>query len=1199
MIGSTTALVGTLTLSTIGEGYASYHLNGIFDEISFYSHALTDDQVTHLYQSIIPAQIPTQQYSLSAARTLITTHNPSYSIHTQIFNGHPSGTQLVEYFVSVGSSNYGVKLENGIWYSVDQSTASVINEFTYSVGDAYTISFDVYEKEPGSTIEQVLKVYLAKDNNTVEVLTTPVGSGLVIPQVLAEEGYLVDSSISGSSNLGTALYAENAATGALTQGAFALKFQRETEIKSAYVGAIFTEYDNNLFGLIEDYWKYRFCPDRDLSMELDQCHELNAVDYYGEKPYIIDFTDFIYNHPQRNWLNLMASGVNWNDRWIETIIKAYYEASDITVDGNTLYYNQYITSLNVNVQIYNPNADEFKLLQIDDLGETTVVLSGSTTSSTIISVNPQEIQYFYLQVAHGTDTSKLGVSFTPTSTTYQYAYFERASGDSGGTVIKSTYTGVPGGLPVSKSSVSYVNYQMDELGNPSEPTFDQLTWDSTNQQYWLHKMVAMGGLPQIGGSTGIGDPISGMTYGKVPGGGERIINGTTYWETTGTYTQHEYSAENADASDYFYLSSSNAEMLSFGIQSRFNQEMTMKIQVYYISQVAVYYNGEEAMSSSKTCGSGICTYTLEFYAGTDVMSFLIKNYDATWIKIWLLDSDLTPFTGRAGYYSLIDSVEEFLPEPVDSNGYVQSVTYGYGFTNTPDNEKLEAQVPQAARTSMREAAETNPTENRVFDVNLLLEQVVSNFQYFKNNVKSKVYNLLVWEIPVLLWTYKETKLADFVWSLLDEYGFGTIERIINWFDNEQRKEDLAQLILEDADLSEAFNYNDVSAGDLDYYAVAKAGILLFADYIHDQYISSKSWADTTWKWLMGRISGFNSSSTLVDIVASIWSLASATITKVKSVATEVWNGVKAVGQFIADFIVMLILDLIADIIVNIIHATGKLLEVAVPEFSISYPSDGVVFNGDDIKIYRNQKSLNLKLGEFEISLGNILGWAGKQLETLSASDVTITLNTIAKTSVTVTSVLFSKNEADLRIAAALLGSIISVPIIGWVDSILLDNNLIPNEEQYKSEMKTFHGDAILSHLFSLALWGFEKAISFAILQVGGQIFKNLINRNSDLLYNDRFWGFITSVLTKNDLIAGVIAPMLGFFFLEDGVSKVQATLFGDDKGRGRYNRILYGLQIAEFVFSVFTTEISDDLLDIVLDILFVFIHYLMWNVYNN
>jgi Tfp pilus assembly ATPase PilU len=55
-------------------------------------------------------------------------------------------------------------------------------------------------------------------------------------------------------------------------------------------------------------------------------------------------------------------------------------------------------------------------------------------------------------------------------------------------------------------------------------------------------------------------------------------------------------------------------------------------------------------------------------------------------------------------------------------------------------------------------------------------------------------------------TYTEWKLANTVWNLIESYGFGSVERIINWYDTEERKELMANIVLNNEGYAEKLGY---------------------------------------------------------------------------------------------------------------------------------------------------------------------------------------------------------------------------------------------------------------------------------------------------------------------------------------------------------------------------------------------------------
>ncbi len=107
---------------------------------------------------------------------------------------------------------------------------------------------------------------------------------------------------------------------------------------------------------------------------------------------------------------------------------------------------------------------------------------------------------------------------------------------------------------------------------------------------------------------------------------------------------------------------------------------------------------------------------------------------------------------------------------------------------------------------------------------------------------------------------------------------------------------LANVILNDDILKNALNYGEPANGgtnELDYRAVAEAGILVFADWMHKTYIQPTA-LNILWTAVKG------SSYTLTDLVAELFAGLSTVVSTVKAGVSAAWDGIKTAGQFIAD-----------------------------------------------------------------------------------------------------------------------------------------------------------------------------------------------------------------------------------------------------------------------------------------------------------
>ncbi|OLS26214.1 MAG: hypothetical protein HeimC2_15840 [Candidatus Heimdallarchaeota archaeon LC_2] len=114
------------------------------------------------------------------------------------------------------------------------------------------------------------------------------------------------------------------------------------------------------------------------------------------------------------------------------------------------------------------------------------------------------------------------------------------------------------------------------------------------------------------------------------------------------------------------------------------------------------------------------------------------------------------------------------------------------------------------------------------------------------------------------------------------------------------------------------------------------------------------------------------SDTLVDLVAKIWILPGTVADKVKSVAQDAWNGIKAVGQFIIDTVIKAILDSIVLIFHKFISAMSAIFLELDPTVQITSLQDGVRIGDDELRIFRNNLGLTLFFGSNSITISNVM-----------------------------------------------------------------------------------------------------------------------------------------------------------------------------------------------------------------------------------
>jgi hypothetical protein len=80
----------------------------------------------------------------------------------------------------------------------------------------------------------------------------------------------------------------------------------------------------------------------------------------------------------------------------------------------------------------------------------------------------------------------------------------------------------------------------------------------------------------------------------------------------------------------------------------------------------------------------------------------------------------------------------------------------------------------------------------------MFEQLASQYNTFKNNIRLEIYEMLSYTINYGTNTYTERKLENNVWNLSESYGLGLIERNLQkiyCYDTEERKELIINFIM--------------------------------------------------------------------------------------------------------------------------------------------------------------------------------------------------------------------------------------------------------------------------------------------------------------------------------------------------------------------------------------------------------------------
>ena len=436
--------------------------------------------------------------------------------------------------------------------------------------------------------------------------------------------------------------------------------------------------------------------------------------------------------------------------------------------------------------------------------------------------------------------------------------------------------------------------------------------------------------------------------------GEKIVAGTSYWAPIdGANVVNETYAIVESTDGIFSLKKNSGYMASFALQQRYNSNVQLDIVTAQDAQSALYLESTVAVTPSSTSVSNNLrhqSYTLQ--VGSEITALSIKTVTAGPSTLLIA---LTGYEGNTGVFKMVNGVEEFTRYTTVYEK-VSALVLNDGFDLNVVNQKNDAQIPLSARTSMQAAAAEEPTKNRVFDINLLMENLVARFEEFRSSVKNQVYDLLKYKILF----YTRYDLADGAWGLINEFGFGSVERIINWFNTEERKTMLANLITKDPLLKDELGY-DNSTGDMNYFAVAKAALLVFAQWLHKTYIATNAGLNALWNAFMGN-------QTLADLVAGIFTGATDALYTVKHNLQTTWDGIKSAGQFIMNSVIDKIMDGLTFAITSVLDGLLYLVSPYLVESYSSDPRSGV-FNmtiGSSLltlKMRRSHTALQLTDGQ--------------------------------------------------------------------------------------------------------------------------------------------------------------------------------------------------------------------------------------------
>jgi hypothetical protein len=239
--------------------------------------------------------------------------------------------------------------------------------------------------------------------------------------------------------------------------------------------------------------------------------------------------------------------------------------------------------------------------------------------------------------------------------------------------------------------------------------------------------------------------------------------------------------------------------------------------------------------------------------------------------------------------------------------------------------------------------------------------------------------MLSFQVSIAGIIYHDRRLANTVWSLLENYGFGSIERIINWYDTEKRKDLMANIVLNNEDYVTKLGYGN-ETGTLDYAFVVKLAVLTFADWVDITYVENS--------WIGNMAAAFDLNIRLADLLNGVFEISGFVLSSIRSQLNNAWEGVKSAGEFIVDAVIHIILDGFVSIMQTSLETIAIVLSQLIPE-TISFNNNIMYINDIAFGIKRTPQGIGLIFNDMQLEIINFFKEVDVNVETLSVEAFTI------------------------------------------------------------------------------------------------------------------------------------------------------------------------------------------------------------------
>jgi hypothetical protein len=323
-------------------------------------------------------------------------------------------------------------------------------------------------------------------------------------------------------------------------------------------------------------------------------------------------------------------------------------------------------------------------------------------------------------------------------------------------------------------------------------------------------------------------------------------------------------------------------------------------------------------------------------------------------------------------------------------------------------------------------------------------------------------------------TYTERKLANTVWSLLESYCFGSFERNflkINWFDTEERKDLMANIVLNNEGYAEKLGYGN-ETGSMDYLFAARLAVLTFVDWVDRTYVENT--------WISSLAAAFGVNIRLADLVNQVFDISGFVLSSIRSQLNNAWEGIKTASSFISNNLILPMINGIVnflDYLMDAVVALDSLSDI----FTITKISNGISINGIPVQIVQNGLDISIIVDKLIFHLDNFLVFTEiSGFETLSIgeelADKHQLMNVLSEVALLVMTMFYATDLIHMMqifnlFLISTIVILISINIIFASDVLKRKTEITTEDEKnkYFESMIIFHGFGFLGFLSSFVM----------------------------------------------------------------------------------------------------------------------------------